>query len=416
MVDDDGRSLVDPACYASDGYPHALWTRLRNESPVQQFAPEGWPAFWAITKHADIREISKQPEIFLNEPGMTIVDSETLQRQQDGSAPQMKTIINMDPPEHRKFRAVASGYFTPRSLGRLDGLVDETARKVVDALGDEGECDFVTEVSSIYPLKVIARILGVPEEDEPFLLKVTNELFGSNDPEFQRSGDRQAHVRSLFMDFYQYFTKVMEDRRKRPTDDLASVIANAKVDGKPMGEIETLGHCLIVFTAGHETTRGAIGGGLEALIERPEQRERWAKDLSLTKLATDEIMRFVTPVNTMMRTAAADYELRGQTIRKGDRLVLFYASANRDEEAFDAPFELRLDRHPNPHLAFGIGEHFCLGAHLARKTSGRLFEELVKRLASVELVAPPQHVASNLVPGIKHMRIRYRMRRSAAAA
>jgi len=416
MVHDDGRSLVDPLSYGSAGYPHALWTRLRNESPVQKFEPSGWPAFWAITKHADIREISKQPDVFLNEPGMTIVDLETQRRQDDGHAPQMKTIINMDPPEHRKFRAVGSPFFTPRSLGRLDAMVDATARKVVDALGDEGECDFVTEVASLYPLKIIARILGVPEADEPFILRVTNELFGSADPEFQRSEDRSENVRALFMDFYQYFSKVIAERRAHPTDDLASVIANARVDGKPMGEIETLGYYLITFTAGHETTRGAISGGLEALVANPVQRARWAANPSLTPRAIDEIMRFVTPVNTMMRTAASDYELRGQRIRKGDRLVLFYASANRDEEMFEAPFELRLDRHPNPHLAFGIGEHFCLGAHLARKTSGRLFQELVSRLESIELTAKPQHVASNLVPGIKHMPIRYRMRNRAKAA
>ncbi|MEZ4217367.1 MAG: cytochrome P450 [Myxococcota bacterium] len=416
MVDDDGRSLVDPLSYAQNGYPHALWTRLRNESPVQKFEPAGWPAFWAVTKHADIRDVSKQPDVFLNEPGMTIVDLESLRRQEAGNAPQMKTIINMDPPEHRKFRAVASPFFTPRALERLDAVVDATARKVVDALGDEGECDFVTEVASIYPLKIIARILGVPEEDEPFILRLTNELFGSADPEFQRSENHEEHIRTLFMDFYKYFTRVIESRRASPTDDLASMIANARVDGAPMGEIETLGYYLITFTAGHETTRGAIGGGLEALVRNPTARARWAREPKLTRLAIDEIMRWVTPVNTMMRTAASDCTLNGQRIRKGDRLVLFYASANRDEDVFEAPLELRLDRHPNPHLAFGIGEHFCLGAHLARKTSGRLFQELVSRLDSVELTAPPQHVASNLVPGFKHMPIRYRMRKSAAAA
>ena len=172
----------------------------------------------------------------------------------------------------------------------------------------------------------------------------------------------------------------MEDRRAEPRDDLASVFANARIDGEPMGELETMGYCLIAFTAGHETTRGAIGGGMQALIENPEQRERWAREPDLTPTAIDEIVRFVTPVNHMVRTAARDYSLRDQEIREGDRLVLFYASANRDEEVFDAPDELRLDRHPNRHLGFGIGEHFCLGAHLARMTSGSLFRELVSRL------------------------------------
>jgi len=183
----------------------------------------------------------------------------------------------------------------------------------------------------------------------------------------------------------------MEDRRAHPRDDLASVIANAQVDGEPMGPVETFGYCLITFTAGHETTRGAIGGGLLALIEQPEARERWAREPELTPRAIDEIMRFVTPVNTMVRTAAEDCELRGQKIRAGERLVLFYASANRDEEVFDAPLELRLDRHPNPHLAFGIGEHFCLGAHLARMEITAVLRALSNRFPSLTFAdgAPP---------------------------
>jgi hypothetical protein len=180
-----------------------------------------------------------------------------------------------------------------------------------------------------------------------------------------------------------------------------------------MGDLETMGYCLVAFTAGHETTRGGIGGGMLALIENPEQRELWARDPELTSRAPDEIIRFVTPVNTMVRTANRDYELRGQKIHKGDRLVLFYASANRDEEVFDDPLELRLDRYPNPHLSFGIGEHFCMGANLARKTTGSIFRELVTRLESIELAGEPQRTASNLVPGLKHLPIRYRL---AAAA
>ncbi|MCZ6713531.1 MAG: cytochrome P450, partial [Deltaproteobacteria bacterium] len=253
------------------------------------------------------------------------------------------------------------------------------------------------------------HILGVPEEDEPFILRLTNELFGTEDPEFQRSEDRMEGIKQLFMEFWGYFGKIIEDRRANPRDDLASVFANARIDDGPMGELETLGYFLIAFTAGHETTRGGIGGGFLELIERPELRKRWAAEPEITPRAVDEIMRYVTPVNHMMRTASQDYELHGEKIRSGDRLVLFYASANRDEEVFDEPLELRLDRHPNPHLAFGIGEHFCMGAHLARKTSGAIFRELVTRLESVELTGTPQRTASNLVPGFKHMPIRYRL-------
>jgi hypothetical protein len=405
-----GLWLVEPASYAKRGYPHAEWAQLRAEPGLPRFEPPGWPAFRAVTRHADIRVISKQPELFTNTPSMVINDLEVENNRQNGGFMQMETVINMDPPKHRKFRAVASPWFTPRALSRLDTTVAGIARRVVDELGPEGECDFIARVASLYPLKIIARILGVPESDEPFILRLTNELFGSEDPEFRRSADRAEHTRSLFMEFYEYFNRVMQERRAKPREDLASVIANARIDGQPMGPIETMGYCLITFTAGHETTRGAIGGGLAALIANPGERERWAKDARMTPLAIDEIMRFVTPVNTMVRTVARDTEVCGQKLAAGERLVMFYASANRDAEVFDAPETLRLDRDPNPHLAFGIGEHFCMGAHLARKTSGTLFRELLSRLESVEQAGPSERVASNLVPGIKHLPIRYKLR------
>ena len=406
MTEIDALRLIDPACYAEQGYPHREWARLRREAPLAFVEPPGWPGFWALTKHADIVEVSKQPDAFLNQPGMTMVRN--LGRNSE-VAQQIKTVINMDPPEHRKYRQVASPFFTPRAIQALDPLVRETARKLVDGLGAEGECDFITDVASLHPLKVIARILGVPESDEPFILKLTNELFGAEDPEFRRGENRKEAMLGLFMEFWDYFGEVMQDRRARPRDDLASVFANARIDGEPMGELETMGYCLIAFTAGHETTRGAIGGGMQALIESPQQRERWAREPDLTPRAIDEIVRFVTPVNHMVRTAARDYSLRGQKIREGDRLVLFYASANRDEDVFEAPDELRLDRYPNRHLGFGIGEHFCLGAHLARMTSGTLFRELVSRLEWIEPAGTPLRTASNLVPGLKHMPIRYRL-------
>jgi cytochrome P450 len=405
--------LIDPQCYAEHGYPHDAWTALRKTAPVHRFEPEGWPPFWAITKHQHIVEVSKQPSIFLNAPGMTFVPL------RDGAVEEqipIRTIINMDPPEHKKFRKVVSAYFTPRAVGSLTGLIEDTARDLVNGLGDEGECDFIADIASLHPLKVIARILGVPESDEPFILRLTNELFGNADPEFQRDPDRMEAMKSLFMEFWGYFGEIMTDRRKNPTDDLASVIANARVDGKPMGELETMGYCLIAFTAGHETTRGSIGGGLKALMEHPSAMQHWSIVPSVTPLAIDEIVRYVTPVNHMVRTAAEDYVLGGSRIRKDDKLVLFYASANRDENVFDAPNVLRLDRNPNRHLGFGIGEHYCVGANLARATSGTLFRELVGRIDNIELSGEPERTASNLVPGFKHLPIRYRMRRSARAA
>ena len=415
----DGKHLVEPRSYMERGYPWAEWKQLRREAPVTWFEPEGWMPFWAITKHADVIEVSKQPDIFLNGPGMTAIREEQFRRQQEGGFMQMRTIINMDQPDHRKFRKIASPWFTPRGLRRLDEIVDVSARELVDGLGSEGECDFIQQIATLHPLRVLAHILGVPREDEPFILRLTNELFGAEDPEFQRGpmktlAEREASMRALGMDFFNYFNKVMESRRAKPADDLASVIANARVDGQPMGVIETMGYCLIIFTAGHETTRGGIGGGMLALLENPGELARWTRSPGLADTAIDEIIRYVTPVNHMQRTAAQEYTLRGQRIQPGERLVLFYGSANRDEEVFAAPDELQLDRDPNPHLAFGIGEHFCIGSHLARKTTSALYRELLPRLEHVELAGKPERTASNLVPGLKHLPIRYRLKRAAA--
>ncbi|HPG25866.1 MAG TPA: cytochrome P450 [Myxococcota bacterium] len=405
----DGSTLIDPASYARIGYPHTDWSTLRRSAPIERFQPEGWPPFWAITRHADIVSISKRPDAFLNVDGINF-DRNPEAR---GQAPvQMRTIIEMDPPDHRKYRAVASKFFTPRSLGAWDPIVEEMARKLVDGLGREGECDFVTEIASMHPLKIICRILGAPEEDEAFVLRLTNEIFGREDEEFRRPGTAtpEESVMQAAMEFYQYFQKILADRRERPREDLVSLFANARVDGEPMNEIATMGYCLVMFIAGHETTRGAISGGMKALLDHPAELAKWQADPSLGKTAIEEILRYVTPVNTMARTVARDVTIGGRQLSEGDRLVMFYASANRDEAVFDDPDAFRVDRNPNPHLAFGIGEHFCLGAHLARKTSGAIFGELVPRLELVEAAAPAERVPSNLVPRLKHLPIRYRLR------
>jgi hypothetical protein len=243
---------------------------------------------------------------------------------------------------------------------------------------------------------------------------MTNELFGNADAEFQRAEDRQNRVVELGMEMYEFFGRIIADRRATPRSDLAGIVANATIDGEPMSDMDTFGYYLITFTAGHETTRGGIAGGMKALIDHPDQYRKVAANPSLVPSLVNEIVRWVTPVNHMVRTAAEDYELRGQKIRAGDTLVLFYASANRDEEVFDDPFEFRADRQDNPHLGFGIGEHFCLGANLARQTTGSLYSQLIPRFESFDLTAPPQRVASNLVPGFKHMPVRYRARAGAA--
>jgi cytochrome P450 len=414
----DGTELLDPQRYVQ-GYPHEVWTRLRRESPLHWCEPVELVPFWAVTKHAHIHEISSQPEIFENGKGIVPATrdvAERIARGERGPFDMMQTIITMDPPKHRKYRKVASPSFTPQALNRIDATVQASAKRLVNRLYEsqrngEGTCDFVTDIAVPHPLRILASMLGVPEADEPTILRLTQQLFAGDDPEFKRSeADRDEAFRQLGIELLTFFMKIIGERRSSPRSDLASLLANAKVDGTQMGDIETLGYYLIVFTAGHDTTRNSLAGGMLALVEHPAEREKLRRDpAGRIADAVEEIVRWTTPVNYMMRTAARDAELAGTKIRAGERLLLFYASANRDEDVFPRPFSFEIDRHPNPHLGFGTGEHFCLGSHLARRSQRALFSELVGRLEDVELAGPPERLAASFVAGVKHLPLRYRL-------
>ncbi|HIF96495.1 MAG TPA: cytochrome P450 [Myxococcales bacterium] len=416
MTDIDGFELIAPKAYGAHGVPHDHWRELRKLDWLHHCKPEGFDAFYPVVRHDQICEISKQPDRFLN--GFGIVLESTTQKeiiQADQGIGQMRVIIGMDPPEHRDYRKVAASWFTPRAIDSVAPIVEESARTLVDTLvqrasGGEGECEFASEVAAAHPLRVLSTILGVPREKEPQLLRLTNELFGSDDPDLQREGeDRSQAVQALAMEFFQLFSAIIEDRRANPTDDLASLLANGKVNGEPLGIMETLGYYLITFTAGHDTTKNALAGGIRALAEHPAEYEKLKRNPDLVPSAVEEIVRWTSPVNYMKRVVAEDLEFRGQKLRKGDNLVLFYASANRDEQVFEDPYTFRIDRDPNPHLAFGIGEHFCLGTHLARQSQRALLRELIGRIDTLELAGDPVQIASSFVVGLKKLPIRYRL-------
>ncbi len=406
----DGLDLIDPHAYERQGTPHDSFTDLRRSSPVHPCHPEGYGAFWAITKHADICEISKQPNLFLNAPGIVVMN-EGEARERDEGIGAMRTIIEMDPPEHVAYRKVTSAWFTPRALNRLDALIDQSAQNLIDELAGAsgaGECDYAIDVAAAHPLRILCSVLGVPREEEPRVLRVTNELFAADDPELQRSAeDRNAAIRELGLELFEFFSKIIEDRRANPRDDLSSIIANATINGEPMGPMETFGYCLIIFTAGHDTTKNALVGAMDALLENPGELEKLRGGDAAVSAAVEESVRWTTPVNYMKRTAARDTKFRDRSIRAGDELVLFYASANRDEEVFEDPFSFRLDRNPNPHLGFGIGEHFCLGAHLARRSQAALLRQLGRRLQTIERSGDPAQIRSSFVVGLKHLPVRY---------
>jgi len=416
----DGRDLIAPRAYAERGVPHDQFQELRGLPHLHRCEPPGFPSFYAVVRHRDVCEISKQPDLFWNRGGI-VLESETQKTilEAESGLGTLRPIIGMDPPEHRDYRKVAASWFTPRAIVRVDPVARESARSLVDRLverahGGEGECDFADEIATAHPLRILSTILGVPREEEPRILSLTTQLFASDDPDRQREGeDRLAAAKALAIDFFQLFNEIIADRRANPRDDLASVLANGRVNGDPMGLLETLGYFLIVFTAGHDTTKNALVGGLQALAEHPEAFEKLKRNPELVPSAVEEILRWASPVNYMKRVVAQDLEFRGQKLRAGDNLVLFYASANRDEAVFEDPFAFRVDRRPNPHLAFGIGEHFCLGAHLARHSQRALLAELVGRLDSIELAGTPERIHSSFVVGLKKLPLRYRVSETA---
>ena len=409
--------LINASAYGQNGVPHELWTHLRKESPVYWYAQRGHTPFWAITKHEDIMEVSSQPDIFSSEAGGIIVLNEAqIQSFIEGGSgsplAQMKTIITMDPPEHRAYRKVASGYFTPRGVTNLDEIVKSSAAAIFDDLPTEGEVDFIEAIAQKHPLRVLATILGIDKEQEERLLVITQELFGSEDPDMRRGGeDRETARKELGMEFYMLFDEIIKDRRSCPRDDLATMLANAELsDGCPLGQLETLGYYLIVFTAGHDTTRNALSGAISAFLDHPDEFERLRKDPSLSKAAVDEIVRWTTPVNYMKRQAVQDYELRGQKIKAGEELALFYCSANRDEDVFDDPFTFDITRSPNRHLGFGWAEHYCLGAHLAKASMKALTEEMVRRIDWMEPNGERTFISSNFVVGLKTLPVKYKLK------
>jgi cytochrome P450 len=411
----DPCDLIAPSHYGTKAVPHDVWTRLRKESPVHRCEFGGdFEDFWAITRHADIMDVSGKPQLFSNREGPMILSR--LQRIQadkraEGPMGQMRTIIEMDPPEHRDFRKVASGFFTPRAIQRLDEIVAESARDLFDSLGEEGECDFVEKVAQRHPLRVLATILGIDREDEERVLELTQQLFGGDDPDLQRPGeDRDRAQMEIGLEFYQMFDRITRDRRERPRDDLATMLATATMaDGAPMGPVETFGYYLIVFTAGHDTTRNALSSGFAALMESPDQLALLRRHPELAKRATEEVVRWASPVNYMRRRVLEDVEIRGQKIRAGDDLALFYASANRDEDVFEDPFRFDVTRHPNRHLGFGTGEHFCLGAHLARASIRAVVEEAAARVERLEPAGEASWIHASFVVGRKTLPVRYKI-------
>ncbi|OFJ54328.1 cytochrome P450 [Mycolicibacterium grossiae] len=411
-MDEAAKVLADPSAYADDARLHAALSHLRAHEPVAWVDNPPYRPFWAITRHADIMAVERANDLFLSEPRplLATAEADDVLKAQLEAGIGLRTLIHMDDPHHRKVRAIGADWFRPKAMRALKLRVDELAKRYVDQMRDIGpECDFVTDIAVQFPLYVIMSLLGLPEEDYGRMHMLTQEMFGGDDEEFQR-GKTPEDMLAVLADFFDYFSRLTASRRETPTDDLASAIANGRVDGGPLSDMDTVSYYVIVASAGHDTTKDAISGGLHALIANPGERERLRRDPGLMGTAVEEMIRWSTPVKEFMRTAAEDTEVRGVPIAKGDSVYLAYVSGNRDEEIFDEPFRFDVGRDPNKHLSFGYGVHFCLGAALARMEMNSLFTELLPRLDAIELAGEPELTATTFVGGLKHLPIRYSLR------
>lgn len=399
--------LIDPGEYARNGYPHEAFRRLRREAPVFRFE-RGEPPFWALVRHAEIVEVSRQPERFASGPRFQYV------AEAHGENFVARTLISMDPPEHRRHRELVSPRFTPRALRGLRAEIDAIAGEILDGLargGTSGECDFVEAFAAPLPIAVIARLLGLPHADWPRLYAWTNRIVVASDPRFRAPGATQEETRrQATAELFAYFGELVARRRAEPRDDLVSLLAASRIDGAPLAERDLMAYCLILVAAGNETTRNAISGGLLAFLEHPDEWQRLRREPELLPRAVEEILRWTSPVVQMARTATGDAVVGRTSIRKGDTLVMFYPSANRDEALFAEPDRFRVDRHPNRHLAFGVGEHFCVGAHLARMELVAAFGQLARRLEQLERAGPCERLRSSMVGGLGALPIRYALR------
>jgi cytochrome P450 len=416
-----GRLIASPKAYARQKSLLVGLQWLRANQPLGRVEMRDFDPFWLVTRHADVSRIIRQHDLFHNgDRPHTLVPraSDEMTRALTGGSPHpIRTLVHMDEPDHLKYRRITQSWFTQQMVGSLEHGIRATARASIDRMAERAPvCDFVREVAIHYPLRVLMQILGVPEYDEPRMLKLTQELFASEDVDLGHgeggSGDPARHARQLFRllrEFQAYFVPLMERRRTTPAQDLASVIANAEIDGKPINHFAAVSYYVIVAAAGHDTTSSSISGGLWALCENEDAFRKLKADARLIPRFVEEAIRWTTPVHHVMRTATADVELGEQRIARGDWLMLSLLSANRDEEVYDQPNRFRLDRDASGGALFGQGVHTCLGQHLARLEMRIFFEELLSRLESVEIAGRPQRSASIFIGGPKTLPLRYRM-------
>jgi cytochrome P450 len=415
----DAHQVIDPKVYGNWTAALDMFDRLRRESPVVRVENDEFhDPFWLITRHEDVMRISKDNTTFLNNPRPVVFSFRSaieFAKAVTGSNMLVDSLVVFDAPIHMKYRRLTQEWFMPKNLKRIEAEIKALAKKTVDRFVEAGpEADFVQQVAAPYPLHVVMQILGVPEADEPRMLFLTQQMFGGQDEDLNKSGRAEMTadqitqlVAGAVKSFEEYFAALAAEKRARPTEDVASVIANALVDGAPLNDRDMAGYYIIVASAGHDTTSASTAGAMHALAQDPEQFARLKADRSLLAGVVEEAIRWSTPVQHFMRTAAEDVEIAGQKIAKGDWLMLSYVAANHDDSVFVDPRRFDAARSPNRHLAFGAGAHQCLGLHLARLEMRILFEELLDRIDSIELAGEPKRANSTFVGGLKTLPVRF---------
>jgi cholest-4-en-3-one 26-monooxygenase len=394
--------LVDPDRYANGGIPHDQLRWLRQHDPVHRHP--GDPDFWAVTRYDDVVHVSRHSEIFSSYRRLALFPEPTAEQ----LAMQRMMMLNEDPPEHTRKRSIVGKGFTPRTIGRLEGHVREICQGLIDEVAGQGEADFVRDIAAPLPLYVICELIGAPVEDREKIFEWSNRLIGEDDPDLRSTEEEEGAAAA---ELYAYANELAEQRRKEPREDIVTTLLRPH-DGEELTVEEFDLFMMLLIVAGNETTRNAASGGMLAFFQHPDQWRRLVHDRrnggALAHTAADEIARWVNPVNLFRRTATRDTELGGKEIREGDKVVVFYASANRDEDVFHDPYAFDIGRDPNPHIGFGGGgPHFCLGSHLARLELRVLFETLAERLPDISPAGEARRQRSNFINGIKEMPVRY---------
>jgi cholest-4-en-3-one 26-monooxygenase len=387
------------------GVPHEWFTYLRREAPVYFHPEPGGPGFWVVTKHADVVAVGRDGATFSSSQergGVVQIEGrpEDYQFEQGGNL-----MLTMDAPEHTRYRKLVNRGFTPRRMRELEPHIRELANRILDEVIEAGECDFVVDVAAELPLQVIAEMIGVPHEDRHKVFEWSNRMIGSEDPEYTVSSEE---VMNAQVEMFMYANALAQERRANPRDDLVTTLLNSEVDGDTLSEMDFNLFFLLLAVAGNETTRNSISHGIRAFCDHPDQYQLLVEDPSRAQLAAEEVVRWASPVMYFRRNVTKDTEIRGQEIKAGDKVTIWYISANRDEDVFDDPFTFDITRDPNEHVGFGGGgPHHCLGANLARMEIYVLLEEMARRIPQLALAGDVPPLRSNFIAGIKHMPVKF---------